>query len=56
MSRIFTMADDPIQYVAGMCKSLDQNGYVITYGINDSQAWYMEVKNEVIEESLVYEL
>jgi len=56
MSRIFTMSDDPIQYVAGMCPSLDQTGYIITYGVNDSQAWYMEVKTDVIEESLIYEL
>jgi hypothetical protein len=49
------MTNDPIQYVAGMCQTLEKRGYTLTYGVNDSQAWYMEVDTNVIEESLIYE-
>jgi len=54
VSRTFTMCDDAIQYVSGMCQSLEDGRYVITYGVNDSQAWAIEVLAETIEESLVH--
>lgn len=56
ISRIFTMTNEPIQYVAGMCQTIEKRGYVMTYGVNDSQAWCMEVDTMIIEESLIYDL
>lgn len=56
MSRIFSLCDDKIQYVAGMCERIGGGGYVITYGVNDSQAWAIEVAAETIEAALEYHL
>jgi hypothetical protein len=56
ISRIFSLCDDKIQYVAGMCHSLDGKGLVLTYGVGDSQAWAAEVATEVVEKSLEYSL
>jgi hypothetical protein len=55
---IFSLCDDPIQYVAGMCPAVQEKPgvYVITYGVGDSQAWAVEVEAATIEESLKYEL
>jgi len=54
MSNIFTLCDDAIQYVSGMCESIMDGRYVITYGVGDSQAWGVEVDSAVIEASLTY--
>ena len=56
ISRIFSLCDEQIQYVAGMCPSIDGKGYVLTYGVNDSQAWATDVDSTVIEEALCYDL
>ncbi len=56
ISRIFSLCDDKIQYVAGMCPAISGNGYVLTYGVGDSQAWAIEVTKETIEGSLEYSL
>jgi len=54
ISKIFMVADEPIQYVAGMCQSLTPGNYTISYGVNDSQAWLIEVEKTVIEGLLYY--
>jgi len=54
VSRIITLADDAVQYVAGMCQSLTVRNYVLSYGINDSQAWAVEIEGSAIEASLEY--
>jgi len=54
MSNIFTLCDDAIQYVSGMCEAITKGYYVLSYGVNDSQAWGVEVANTVIEASLTY--
>lgn len=56
LSRVFTLTDDAIQYVSGMCVSLLEGHYVVTYGINDSQAWAIEVDAKVIEGAMTYAL
>jgi glycosyltransferase involved in cell wall biosynthesis len=56
ISKIFMVADEPIQYVAGMCQSLTPGNYAISYGVNDSQAWVVEVEKTVIEDLLFYVL
>ena len=56
ISKIFMVADEPIQYVAGMCQSLTPGNYAIAYGVNDSQAWVIEVEKTVIEDLLFYVL
>jgi hypothetical protein len=56
MSRIFSLCDDKIQYVAGMCPTIDGKGFVLTYGVGDSQAWAAEVLSEVVEGALEYYL
>jgi len=56
ISKIFLLADEAIQYVAGMCQSLTPGNYCISYGINDSQAWVAEVAKAEIEKSLFYVL
>jgi hypothetical protein len=50
------LTDDAIQYVSGMCVSLLEGHYVVTYGINDSQAWAIEVDAKVIEGAMTYAL
>jgi len=54
ISKIFVVTDEPIQYVAGMCQSLTPGNYTISYGVNDSQAWLVEVEKTVIEGLLFY--
>lgn len=56
ISKIFMLSDDAIQYVAGMCQSLTSGNYCISYGVNDSQAWVMEVEKAEIEKLLFYVL
>ncbi len=56
ISRIFSLCDDKIQYVAGMCPTVDGKGLVLTYGVGDSQAWAAEVALEVVEEAMEYRL
>lgn len=54
MSSIFTLCDERIQYVSGLCESVIPGNYVLTYGVNDSQAWATEVATATIRESLIY--
>lgn len=56
ISKIFSVGDAHIQYVAGMCESLTEGNYVLTMGVNDSEAWAVEIAGGVIEESLFQEL
>ena len=56
ISKIFMVADEAIQYVAGMCQSITPGNYCISYGVNDSQAWVMEVEKKEIEKLLFYVL
>lgn len=57
LSKTFTIAnDEAIQYVSGMCESLNTGKYIITYGVNDCNAFAAEVDIKTIEESLVYKL
>lgn len=57
LSKTFIIAgDEAIQYVSGMCESLNANAYIITYGINDSSAFAAEVDKKSIEESLIYKV
>jgi hypothetical protein len=57
LSKTFTIAgDEAIQYVSGMCESLNSGSYVITYGVNDCNAFASEVDIKVIEEALIYKL
>jgi tetratricopeptide (TPR) repeat protein len=56
ISTIVTLTDDAVQYVAGMCMSLTPKNYVLSYGVNDSQAWAVEVEGSAIEASLAYTL
>lgn len=56
ISKIVLLADETIQYVAGMCQSLTPGNYCLSYGINDSQAWVVEVAKTEIEKSLFYVL
>lgn len=57
LSKTFIIAnDEAIQYVSGMCESLNEGGYVITYGVNDCKAFASEVEKKTIEEALVYKL
>lgn len=56
LSSTVTIADEPIQYVAGMCPSVTPGNYVLSYGINDSQAWAAEIEAAEIEKLLTYTL
>ena len=53
ISKIFSVGDAHIQYVAGMCEALTAGNYVVTMGVNDSEAWAVEIAGSVIEEALV---
>ena len=56
ISKIFCLGDAHIQYVAGMCESLTAGNYVLTMGVNDSEAWAVEVAGSVIQAALFQEL
>jgi hypothetical protein len=57
LSKIFTIAnDEAIQYVSGMCESLTEGYYIITYGVNDCNAFAAEVAKKTIEDALIYRL
>jgi glycosyltransferase involved in cell wall biosynthesis len=52
IGRLMSLADENIQYCSGMCRNIDDNGVVLTFGINDSQAWAIEVEDAVVESAL----
>jgi hypothetical protein len=54
ISKIFVSGPEPVQYVAGLCESVIPGRYVLTMGVNDSQAWALETEASTIENSLVY--
>ena len=56
ISKIFVVGGESIQYVAGLCESLIPERYVMTMGVDDSQAWALETEKLVIENSLIYVL
>lgn len=56
MSKTFVLCDDAVQYVSGLAPSLTAGNFIVTYGVNDSQAWAVELTGDVIERSLVYTL
>jgi len=56
ISNVFTFSKERIQYISGLCESLQNGHYVLTAGINDSQAWALEVERSVIEISLINKL
>jgi tetratricopeptide (TPR) repeat protein len=56
ISKIFSVGDAHIQYVAGMCEALTAGNYVVTMGVNDSEAWAVEIGGNVIEGALFQEL
>ena len=48
------MSREQIEYWSGMC--LGPDGYLITYGLKDSEAWIATVSKEFVEGSLMYNL
>ena len=54
VGRLFTLGGENIQYIAGMTEGIEPGTYVATYGVNDSQAWAIEIDAGVIEETLDY--
>jgi glycosyltransferase involved in cell wall biosynthesis len=52
ISKIFCIGDAHVQYVSGMCESLTSGNYVVTMGVNDSEAWAVEIAGTVIENAL----
>jgi len=56
ISKIFCVGDAHIQYVAGMCEALTAGNYVLTMGVNDSEAWAVEIEGGVIEGALFQDL
>ena len=56
ISKTFVLCDDAVQYVSGLAPSLTAGNFIVTYGVNDSQAWAIELTGDVIERSLVYTL
>ena len=58
LSKAFVISegDEAIQYVSGMCESLRTGKYIITYGVNDCNAFASEVEISTIEDALVYKV
>ena len=56
ISKIFCVGDAHIQYVAGMCEAVTTGNYVVTMGVNDSEAWAVEIQGAVIEGALFQDL
>jgi tetratricopeptide (TPR) repeat protein len=57
LSKTFTIAnDEAIQYISGMSESLNDDCYIITYGVNDCKAFASEVEKKTIEDALIYKL
>ena len=57
LSKTFIIAnDEAIQYISGMSESLNEDCYIITYGVNDCKAFASEVEKNTIENALVYKL
>lgn len=52
VSKLFTVSDEDIQYVSGLSQAIEEGRYVLTYGVNDSQAWALEVEAGSIESAL----
>jgi hypothetical protein len=56
ISKIFVSGNEPVQYVAGLCESVIPGRYVLTMGVNDSEAWALETEASAIESSLIHAL
>jgi tetratricopeptide (TPR) repeat protein len=56
ISKIVCLTDEAIQYVAGMCQAITPGNYILSYGVNDSQAWAAEIEASEIEKMLTYTL
>lgn len=56
MSCSFRLGERNIEYVSGLTRSVDGTGYVVTYGVNDSEAYVAEVGADVIQSMLCYDL
>ena len=56
ISKIFVSGNEPVQYVAGLCQSVNVGRYVLTMGVNDSEAWALETEATSIEGSLIHKL
>ena len=56
ISKIFTSGGELVQYIAGLCPSLNAGRYVMTMGVNDSQAWALETEASTIEAALIHVL
>jgi hypothetical protein len=56
ISKIFVTGPEPVQYVAGLCESVIPGRYVLTMGVNDSEAWALETEASAIESSLIHAL
>jgi len=56
ISKIFVSGTEPVQYVAGLCESVIEGRYVLTMGVNDSEAWALETESAAIEGSLIHKL
>lgn len=54
VGRLFTLCGENIQYIAGMAEGIEPGTYVATYGVNDSQAWAIEIDADAIEKTLDY--
>jgi len=53
ISNPFVLADEQIHFVAGLCESLNKGAYVLTMGVNDREAWAVEIDKSTVEESLI---
>jgi hypothetical protein len=53
VSCLVRMSKERIEYWSGMCESIEGDGYWITYGCKDSEAYIAEMKKERIEDYTV---
>ena len=56
LSCSFRLSDQNIEYVSGMTRSLDGDSYLVTFGVNDSEAYLANVVGKTISDMLCYNL
>jgi hypothetical protein len=56
MSCSFRLGERNIEYVSGLTQSLEGDSYIVTYGVNDSEAYVAEIDTKVIKSMLCYDL
>ena len=56
VSSLIRMTKERVEYVSGLCKALDFDGFLMTYGVKDSEAYLAQLETKEVEKLFCYNL